>query len=369
MDGAKMNVESIARYGLKRMMRHLGILLGVCITCFFIIEAIPLDWRIRSRFSLFLVYIDPEEYRERYIRYGFEMGLLEEDGTPIPVLKRFLQWIGFMKNNKGEYNGLLQGKLGISLTEFNKTVESVIMPNVWFTILFNTFSFTILTITTIFVGTIFFITRNVDSKDDSKKEISQRIIILPVFVLSIFFIVVFSQVFGVEIVNNDNAIVEPFILNKELYKYLILPTYILILWATLFAIKITANNAKKILTIKYQTKMNESSFTQREKIGVIVKSQSLFCFLYFRNNLSIIYSILSLIEVIFKLPGLGTMVKIYGWQRDLPSLLACMILYSLILIIHKFLMDMILACFDSRILSGEIKFNNATISNRWIHHY
>ncbi|MBK5114950.1 MAG: ABC transporter permease subunit [Candidatus Heimdallarchaeota archaeon] len=366
-----MSFKPILKFGTKRLLASIGILLGVSLLTFFIAEAISVDTRIRLRFGLFIGlfdgYYDDYDFIELYNRYGFEMGLLEEDGTPIPALKRYLQWLGLMRDNKGTYNGMFQGKFGLSWTNYETLIENVIMPNIWFTILLSTINFTILTFTALIVGTIFFSKRNLNSSEHSQKDISKRIIILPVLLLSVFFIAIFSQVLGLERVNYDDTIIEPFILSEEFYMYLILPLLILIIWSVAFALRITANNAEEILSKKYQTYMNYSGYTQRQKIRIIMKNQSSFLLLYFRNNLSMIYSVLAIIEIIFKLPGLGTLIKIYSRNRDLPGLLACMVLFSLIIVVHKFLLEMILVCLDPRILSGEIKFNFATINNREIH--
>lgn len=362
-----MSFKPILKFGTKRLLASFGILLGVTLLCFFIAEGYSVEKRIRIRFGPWLGYYNDPDYWELYNRYGFEMGLLEEDGTPIPALKRYMQWLGLMRDNKGTYDGVFQGKFGESWTNYDATIESVIMPNVWFTILLNTINFSILTVTVLIVGTIFFLKRNINSSEDSHKDISQRIIILPVLLLSVFFITIFSIIFGLERVNYDNVIIEPFILSEEFYKYLILPLFILIIWSTTFTLRITAKNAEDILSKKYQTYMNYIGYTPRRKIKIIIKNQIRFFLLYFRNNLSMIYSVLAIIEIIFKLPGLGTLIKIYSRNRDLPSLLACMVLYSLIMVIHKFLLDMILVCIDPRILTGEIKFNFATINNRGIH--
>ena len=365
--GAEMSFKPILKFGAKRLLASIGILLGVSLLCFFVVECISVDTRIRRRFGLFGGYIDPVEYLERYNEFGFEMGLLEEDGTPIPVLKRYLQWLGFMRNNKGVYNGLFQGKLGESWSVYDMPVESIIKTKLWFSVIFNTACFIILTTVALIGGVIFFTKRDLRSNKLFKKKIGQRIVAIPVLLLSIFIIIIFSQVFGFNGIDFDSAIIEPFILSNEFYFHLFLPLLIMIIWSIVFVLRIISNNSEQILPKKYQTYMNYSGYTQKQKIGIIIKNQSSFILRYLRNNLSMIYSVLAILEIIFQLPGLGTLTVIYANERNIPGLLVSMILYSFMILVHKFLLEMILVCIDPRVLSGEINLNFATISNRWIH--
>ena len=173
----------MAKYILKRLFYITVVLSVLSFLVFAVYNALPTDkaadmamQEIAANKNLI--------YAERYLYWQRRYGL---DGS---LLTRYLRWIGFAPIYSGEFNGLLQGNLGSSIT-YGKPVAEVIKQPLLNTVFLNFFGAVAALSITMPLGVFCAV------KKGSKRDVAVQVgtIIgysMPVFITAILFIWLFA---------------------------------------------------------------------------------------------------------------------------------------------------------------------------------
>ncbi len=176
------------KYILKRLLYIVVVFFILSFLIFMIYNMLPVDKaaaKAREEAQANKNHPDPAAYyEERYEYWRDEYGL---NGTKF---ERYLRWLGLYPYADGDFNGLLQGNLGMSVEE-NKPVAEVLVEPMKNTIFINIFA-TILGLgITIPLGIFCAVKRG--SKRDIGVQVGTIIgYSLPTFIIAIVFIWIFS---------------------------------------------------------------------------------------------------------------------------------------------------------------------------------
>ncbi len=173
----------MAKYIVKRIFYILAVLLLLSFLVFAVYNMLPVDkaadmamQEIAANKNLI--------YAERYLYWQRRYGL---DGN---LLTRYFRWLGFAPFYSGEYNGLLQGNLGTSVT-YGKAVAEVVKEPLLNTLFLNLFATIGALGITIPLG-VFCATKK-GSKRDLAVQVGTIIgYSMPVFITAILFIWLFA---------------------------------------------------------------------------------------------------------------------------------------------------------------------------------
>jgi peptide/nickel transport system permease protein len=147
-----------------------------------------------------------------------------------------------------------------------------------------------------------------------------------------------------------DAFVEPFIINPNFYKFLILPITTLVLSGLVFMARLTRSQLLDILRQDYITTARAKGLAERT---VIYKHA-------FRNALLPIITVVGLnlpgllggavmIEGVYGWPGLGTVFLTSSIQRDHPMMMATNFIFGGLFLVFRLLVDISYALVDPRI--------------------
>ena len=108
----------MTKFLIRRLIQSIPVFIGVTLISFALIHAVPGGPTARLE-------LDPDIKPEDIARIKANMGLDK------PIWMQYLMWIGLAPNNKGEYNGLLQGDFGVSYIDQTPVSKSIMdrLPN------------------------------------------------------------------------------------------------------------------------------------------------------------------------------------------------------------------------------------------------
>ena len=170
-------------YIVKRLLYMLAVIFALSFLIFLIYNLIPGDkaadmamQEIAANKNLI--------YAERYLYWQRRYGL---DGN---IFVRYLRWLGLAPFYSGEFNGLLQGNLGSSIT-YGKPVAEVIKEPLFNTVLLNICATVLALSITIPLGIFCAVKRG--SKRDTAVQVGTIIgYSVPTFIIAILFIWLFA---------------------------------------------------------------------------------------------------------------------------------------------------------------------------------
>jgi peptide/nickel transport system permease protein len=338
-------------YAFRRILYIIPTLLGISIISFTLIAMSPGD-PIMIRIGLYQG--ENPDYEEVYDQVGYDIGILDENGNRISVVVRYLQWLGLMRNNKGEFSGLFQGKLGRSwyyteTANVGKQIGDIITSRLWYTLFLTTPAFIIATVLSTVIGVVQ-ATRQYSIWDKGVTVASLIGFSMPTFWLAKLVMLASFYLFDFTGATDGEAFTEPFILNPSFYKFLILPTITLVLTGLVFLARLTRSQLLDILRQDYITTARAKGLTERK---VIYKHA-------FRNALLPIVTIVGLAlpgllagsvmtEGVFGWPGLGSVFLTSALQRDHPMMMATNFIFGALFLVFRLLVDLSYALVDPRV--------------------
>ncbi len=336
---------------MKRFLYIFPTLIGISIISFAMIAASPGD-PIQIRLGFWVG--DIADYEALYNEIGYDIGLLDEEGNQINVFVRYLRWLGFMKNNHGERNGIIQGDLGRSWYwtqsgNIGKPISDIITSRLWYTLFLTTPAFIISTILATVIGVIQ-ATRQYSIWDKGVTIASLIGYSMPTFWLAKLVMLASFYMFNFTGATQGEAFREPFILNGTFYVFLILPTITLVMTGLVFLARLTRSQLLDILRQDYITTARAKGLSERK---VIYKHA-------FRNALLPIVTVVGLAlpgliggavmtEGVFGWPGLGSVFLTSALQRDQPMMMATNFIFGGLFLVFRLLVDLSYALVDPRI--------------------
>ena len=108
----------MTKFLIRRLFQSIPVFIGVTLISFALIHAVPGGPTARLE-------LDPDIKPADIARIKANMGLDK------PIWIQYLLWIGLAPNNKGEFNGLLQGDFGVSYIDQMPVSKSIMdrLPN------------------------------------------------------------------------------------------------------------------------------------------------------------------------------------------------------------------------------------------------
>ena len=173
----------MGKYIIKRIFYILAVLLILSFLVFAVYNMLPVD----KAADMAMQEIAANKnlvYAERYLYWQRRYGL---DGN---LLTRYFRWMGFVPFYSGEYNGLIQGNLGMSVV-YGQSVAAVVKEPLLNTIFLNLFATAAALGITIPLG-IFCATKQ-GSRRDTAVQVGTIVgYSMPVFITAILFIWLFA---------------------------------------------------------------------------------------------------------------------------------------------------------------------------------
>ena len=190
----------MTKYVLKRLVYMVIVFLLVSLLMYSIYNLIPTD-PARAQLEPMKTTLKPEEYEQRYQMLRQQMGLDD------PLIVRYLRWIGFWPDVNGELNGMLQGNFGYSQI-YKTDVANVLPSRMLNTIYINIFSTLVALAITIPLG-IYCAVHKRSKSDNAVQVLSIVGYSIPVYIIALIFIWLFAvtlrwlPVFGMQTPGNN----------------------------------------------------------------------------------------------------------------------------------------------------------------------
>lgn len=358
--------KTLAQYSIEKVGGALIVILLVSFICFSFLGGVSVDRAIRVRFGMFPIESEPGDYERLYNENGFEMGLLWEDGTKINFFILYFQWLGVARDNKGDFSGLLQGDLGESWhlnTEAN--LNHFLSSKMLFTLIFSLIFFVIY-FSVDYLHNISKLGSKKKKFHQFRKKASRKLVLIPNLLLGLLVCLLTWKVFNFDCEYNSTLSTEPYILDKRFYLFLIVPFLVMAIWSLMFSIRNASINEETILPTDYRRHLESFGYTKDLQMKLLTRNIIAFQVHFTRENLSMFYSVIMILECMFNLPGLTDSFLNFARLRDWPATLSAIFIICLLLIIHRLFLDLILPLIDPRVLEGKQKFQRGTLKTKWI---
>ena len=358
-----MKRKALIQYSIKKLGGALIVILLVSFICFSFVGAKPIERSIRIRFGLFGW---PDDYERIYNEIGFELGLLWEDGTEINFFIRYFQWLGIASDNKGNFSGLLQGDLGESWSFNNEfSLNDFLSLKILFTLIFSWLFFTIYSNVN-YLHSISKLWSKKKKFHQIRKKASRKLVIIPTLLLGLLVSLLAWKIFNFDSEYVTEFPNEPFILDKYYYLFLIVPFLLVAIWSWMFSIRNNSINEEAILPTNYRKHLESFGFSKDLQMKLLARNIIVFQVHFTRDNLSMFYSVIMIIECMFNLPGLINSFLDFAKMRDYPAALSSIFIICLLLIIHRLFLDLILPYIDPGVLESKQKFQSGTLKTKWV---
>ena len=354
-------------YLTKKLFGAIATIAIISFICFSVVGSYSSDLLIRRRFGLFKGYISPEDYERLYNEFGFELGLLWEDGSEINFFTRYFQWLGLVKDNTGSFTGLLQGDFGDSW-HYDFNIEGLLLTKIVFTSIFLA----------IFCGIYFSIAffysyYKINYKKIKFRQISRNfsriLIVVPSLLLGLFLSLTLWSIFTFDSRFSEELVSKPYLLDKNFYQFLIPPFLIMFIWSLFFTIGVSNLNEETIVTNNYRTYLKSTGYSSKIQMRLLSRNIIIFHLHYIRENLSIIYSVSFFIENIFNLPGLMNSFLLFARYRVFPASLNSILIICSLAVVNRLLLDFVLAIVDPEVIKGKSRFLKGTLNTKWVRQY
>ena len=211
---------------------------------------------------------------------------------------------------------------------------------------------------------------NMNSKfQQFKQKVFQKLVIVPILLIGLLISSLNRRLFDLNYEFDSKMQFESFILDKNFYLFMILPFLAVIFWFLQFSTRNVSINKDAILPFDYREYLKNFGYTENQLVKLYARNIVTFHLHYTRNNLSMFYSIIMIIECIFNLPGLTNSFLKFAMHIDLTALPSSIFVFSLILIIHRLFLDLILIFIDPRVLKDKPNFPQGTLETKWIRQF
>ncbi|HLX63928.1 MAG TPA: ABC transporter permease [Planctomycetota bacterium] len=258
----------------------------------------------------------------------------EHLGLNKPLHERFLNHM----------NNLLHGDLGLSVVKEGKSVSEMIAESIVVTLR--------LTLGAIFLAATLGVAFGVFSAwrpnswiDYSSSVFATIGISFPAFFLGMLLMLVFSVKLGWFPIGGY----EPGSL-----KHLVLPCLTLGLLSTASVSRLTRNCMLETMSQEYiRSARAKGRGNWRVLLGHAFPNALIPVVTVIGNDFAGLLSGAVLTETVFNIPGIGSVIKDAIFQRDLPVVMGCCVVFALILVVANIVIDVLYAFLDPRIRHGE----------------
>lgn len=332
---------SLKGFIVRRILYIVPVMLGITLMNFTLINVAPGDPVV---VRIGLIHCESADcYNQAYNREAIDMGLLDQELYTVPWFQRYVLYVShLLRFDFGESWYYTQAGQGVPIAE-------IISDHAPYTLILNILSFVISLVLSTAIGVVSATRRN--SFWDRTLTVAMLLgYSMPLFWIAKLFMYLSFELFNFTGVTNKDAFVKPLLLNKNFYKYLILPTLALTLGHLVFMARLIRSQLLEILRQDYITTAKAKGVKSR---GVIYKHA-------FRNGLLPIVTIVGnslpgllsgsvMIETVFGWPGLGTYFLQGALFRDFPMMMATNTIFPFLFLVARLLTDITYVFIDPRI--------------------
>jgi len=303
----------MAKFLLKRILLMIPVLLGVIIIVFFVSRAMPGDPVANSLGSNYT----QEEYDAQQHKMGLDRPLLEQLGDYIwGIITRF--------------------DLGDSYTS-GQPVLKELGPRIWTTIKLGLMSVALTAIMGIPIGIISATHQN-SPLDYTVTSIAILFASMPGFWLALMAIIIFTQNLGWLPASGLTS-----------WKHYILPVVCNAMMAMAITTRMTRSSMLEVIRQDYITTARAKGLKERKVITRhALKNALIPVITVIGNQVSIIVGGSVVIESIFSIQGMGTLLVTSINQRDYPTVLGITLVISMFVCVVNVLIDIIYCIVDPR---------------------
>jgi len=322
------------RFLLLRIVQSIPVFIAITIITFALIHSIPGGPTARLE-------LDADIKPEDIARIRANMGLDQ------PVWKQYLIWVGVMPTSQGEYNGLLQGDLGVSYLDQTPVTRNILerLPN---TLLLSITSLVISLALAIPIG-VWSAVKQHSMFDNVSTVLSTAGVSIPSFWFGLMAILLFSVKLrwlpsgSMYTLGQEKTV-------ADMLKHLLMPAAILSILNIASWSRYTRASMLEVIRQDYVRTARAKGLTER----IIVLGHAL------RNALIPIATLLGLsvpglvsgaliTETIFAWPGMGRLTFDAARDRDYPIIMGTLLVSMVLVIAGNFLADIAYTFLDPRI--------------------
>jgi len=319
---------------LRRIVQSIPVFIAITIVTFALIHAIPGGPTARLE-------LDADIKPEDIARIRANMGLNQ------PVWKQYLIWVGLMPTSQGEYNGLLQGDLGVSYLDQTPVARNILerLPN---TLLLSITSLVISLALALPIG-VWSAVKQYSMFDNVFTVLSTAGVSIPSFWFGLIAILLFSVKLrwlpsgGMYTLGQEKTA-------ADMFKHLLMPATILSILNVAGWSRYTRASMLEVIRQDYVRTARAKGLAER----IIVLRHAL------RNALIPIATLLGLslpglvsgaliTETIFGWPGMGRLAYSAAKDRDYPIIMGTLLVSTVLVIVGNFLADIAYTFLDPRI--------------------
>jgi peptide/nickel transport system permease protein len=322
------------RFLVRRILQSIPVFIGVTIISFALIHAVPGGPMARLE-------LDKDIKPEDIARIRANMGLDK------PVWMQYLIWAGAIPNSSGEYQGLLQGDLGISYIDQTSVSKSIMdrLPN---TLLLNVTAFVVSLVLAVPVG-VWSAIKQYSLFDNIGTVLSTAGVSIPAFWFGLIAILVFSVKLrwlpsgGMYTLGEEQSAF-------DLLKHLLMPALILSILSVAGWNRYVRASMLEVINQDYVRTARAKGLKEQ---WVIVRH-------ILRNALIPVATLVGLsipglvggsliTETIFGWPGMGRLAYHAATKRDYPVIMGTLVVSTVLVIFGNLLADIAYTFLDPRI--------------------
>ncbi len=321
-------------YIIRRLLLVIPTLLFVSIVVFFFMRLIPGD-------------IIDQMADERMAFTEVERGAIERAmGLDVPVFQQYGRWLGVVPGRDGNFSGILQGDLGMSLWSPTTPVAGLIFERLPVTLELGILAFLMQIIIAMPIG-IYSAIRQDTFGDYVGRGFATALIALPSFWVGLMVILIGSLWFGM----SPQLWAIPFIEDPigNLGQFIV-PAFILGMAGVGTVMRMTRAMMLEVLRQDYVRTAWAKGLRERTVIfRHTLKNALIPVITHLGLHLRVIVGGSVIIESVFSLPGIGRLLVEATWERDYTIISGVTFFLAFILIIINLLVDLTYSWLDPRV--------------------
>jgi len=324
----------MGRFLVRRILQSIPVFIAITIISFVLINAVPGGPTARLEMDK---NIKPEDIHRIRINLGLDQ----------PVWKRYLVWLGALPNSSGEFNGLLEGNLGISYIDQTSVGQSI-MTRLPSTLLLTATSLLLSLALAIPLGVISAIRRH-SALDNTLTVLSTAGVSIPSFWFGLMAILLFAVKLrwlpsgGMYTLGQEKTA-------ADLLRHLLMPAAILSILNVAGWNRFVRGSMLDVIRQDYIRTARAKGAPQR----IVLIRHAL------RNALIPVATLMGLslpdlvggalvTETIFGWPGMGRLAYHAATKRDYPVIMGVLVMSTALVLLGNLLADVAYTFLDPRI--------------------
>ena len=265
--------------------------------------------------------------------------LREELGFNRPVMVRYLEWAG----------SFLKGDMGTSYS-YKMPVTEMVLPKLLVTVVLTVMAFVITCVVSIVVG-IYQVRRENSVFDRVMTVVNQIVMSIPPFFIGILFTVIFGLVFRLF---TPGYYISPEESLAGFFGYLFFPALAIAIPKTAQAMKMLRSQTLEQMEQNYVRTAYSRGMNRKTVLNYHALHNAIIPVISFLAvSLSEMLASCIIIEQIFSIPGIGRLLLSSIGNRDIPVVLAVVVILVVWVIVVNFIADIIYPFIDPRIKVNE----------------